>query len=236
MSDYGMAWSLLVAAAVATGGIFAVRPAFERPGVLTDRMLVGGGLVLFVSRSMTVALTDLEVADVAAGYGGDLEFWFVATATLAWTVRAPRPERWRNARGRILELVPSVLVAYASYVALCPLRQGCADGDGALLLRMTAAVALVVLALTIHFVWVIAPGDRLLMALSVVAGGRSVLGLSAPGGTFSDVALSVALLGSAASTLAWSFARRRVSGRGSRRIAGQPSGRWYRNLKGGPGS
>lgn len=236
MSEYGVAWSLLAAAAVATGAIFAVRPAFERPGVLTDRMLVGGGLALLLSRSVTVALTDLDVADVAAGYGSDLEFWFVATATLAWTVRAPRPERWRKARGRILELTPSVLLAYGTYVVLCPLRQGCADGSGALLIRMAVAVALVALALTLHFVWIIAPAERLLMALTVLAGGRSVLGLSGPDGALGEVALSVALLGIGASALAWSLVRWKVSGRGRRRIAEQSSSHRNRTPKGGPGS
>src|SRR5680860_259085 len=131
MSGYGMAWSLLLAAAVATVGVFVLRPVSERPGVLTDRMLVGGGLALLASRSVTVAFTRLEAKDVAAGYGSDIEFWFVATATLGWVGRSARPRPWRNARTRILELAPSVLLAYGSYVAFCPIRQACTDGAGA---------------------------------------------------------------------------------------------------------
>lgn len=194
MSGFGLAWSLFVAAGVGLGGIVAFAPTSDRPGALADRVVQGAGLATLLSRLVALTLGGVAVEDPFASFGGDAEFWFVATGALVWAARTPGPVPWRNASARLLDVVPGILLAYGSYRLLCPIRRGCIEGPGGLWIDVAMGAVLIGVALAVRFAWSISIGDRLLLALAIAAAVRVALGFLGADDGLRGATLSSAVL------------------------------------------
>lgn len=223
MSGYGLAWSLLIAAAVAVGGVFALSPSSDRPGALVDRMLLGGGVALLVGPLGARMVGGIAVEDTFAGFGGDLEFWFVAAGSLAWAARTAGPLPWRNSLVRLLDVAPSVLLAYGVYRLLCPIRRRCVEGQAWPLFDLATGSVLIGVALAVRFAWSVSIADRLLTALLVTAAIRMALGFLGPDDGLVSATPSAVVFLLASAFLARSTVRWTRAGR-IRRLLARPAG------------